>query len=247
MTTDERQKINIRIRELILNERGKNHIKILIYILLIICIFYVITIYLFQKNINKNSEAIPQWNYKTYYLRFRQEQIIEMPQYQKHNNVTFCNIATNDMFDDRSPMYLERIYGKNNLYGYYIDDFHYDLSSVFPTEKHIYMNISDTYDIMMQAGKDDKIISLTMRQAQIEANRGKLIYCISKKYNHVLSVCPDFYKYDFERGCLCCNIGEVNKIGYISDPDIFGSRWTDKEIKFYMFREKGEYRDEYTK
>jgi hypothetical protein len=243
MTPDERRKINIRIHELIRNERGKNHIKLLLSILFIICIFYGITIFIFQKTINRNSESVPVWNYKTYYLRIRQEQIVKMPQYQKQHNSTFCNIATNDMFDDRSPMYLERIYGKNNIYGYYIDDFHYDLSSVFPTEKHIYMNISDTYDIMLQAAKDKKIISLTMRQAQLAANLGKLVYCISKKYNHVLSVCPDFYKYDFERGCLCCNIGEVNKIGYISDPEIFGNRWQDREIRFYQFREIGEYKE----
>lgn len=165
---------------------------------------------------------------KALYVKYKLAEYVKFPAYQKRRGITFCNVFARDILDYRTK--------KKKTYCFYFDDFYYDLSPVFPKVNSIYINIPRAYKRAAKAAAKNLIILHSMRQAQRRANKGKLIWGISAKYNHEFLVYPG--EWSREKGCWIAQAGDKNGIFRISDKAVFWKNWKDSEIRFYEFEEK---------
>ena len=165
---------------------------------------------------------------KAIYLKYKLQEYVKFPRYQKRGRQTFCNVFARDILDDTVK--------KKKKYCFYFADFRYDLSPVFPKPRYIYMNIQKAYKRAIRAAARNQIIVHSSKQAQKRANKGKLIWGVSAKYNHEFLICPG--EWSRKEGCWVAQAGEKNGIFRISAAEVFGKNWNDPEIMFYEFKER---------
>lgn len=176
----------------------------------------------FPQHAEKSAKAV--------YVKYKLTEYVKFPAYQKRHGITFCNVFARDILDYRTK--------DKKKYCFYFDDFMYDVTPVFPKKNSIYMNIQRAYKRATKAAAQNLITLYTMKQAQIRANQGVLVWGISAKFNHEFLVCPG--EWSSTEGCLVAQAGQVNGIFRISDKAVFGKNWKDSEIRFYEFKEKGD-------
>jgi hypothetical protein len=164
---------------------------------------------------------------KVFYIKYKLAEYVKFPAYKKRGRITFCNVFARDILDCRTK--------KRKTYCFYFNDFYYDISPVFPKLNSIYINIPRAYKRANKAAAKNRIVLHSMRQAQRQANQGKLIWGISAKYNHEFIVFPG--EWSKEKGCWIAQAGDKNGIFRISDKAVFGKNWKDSEIRFYEFEE----------
>lgn len=204
--------------------------------LLLFFIMLFLTLYAFAptlgmfRYVHEKKQYFPQHaseSGKAHWIKLKLESYVKHPAYQKNRGRTYCNVFARDVLDDR----------KKNVekYCFFFSDFHYNITPIFPKKNNIYMSISKAYKKAFKAEKNKLIISLTAKQAQIKSNKGKLIWGISKKFNHEFLVCPG--EWSDSEGCWVAQAGEVNGIFRISANEVFRKNWQDKDIKFYEFEE----------
>lgn len=147
--------------------------------------------------------------------------------------ITYCNIFARDVLDNRDYKKLK------GWFGVFINDYNYDVSSIFPTPLSILgTSIKEAYRRAIYAKNMGWITELTPFQAQQEANRGVVVWIVTYKYNHEAIVCPSLAPFSEDRGVLLAQAGENNGIFFARDWQAFGNRWVDKEIKYYKFNER---------
>jgi len=161
--------------------------------------------------------TIPQYRMITYYGR----------------KITYCNIFARDVLDNREYLKYKK------WFGMFINEYAYDLSTIFPKTTDILITKIDTaYWRALYAKKKGWIKELTPYQAQKRANEGVPIWIVTNRYTHEAIVCPDIIPYHSERGVLLAQAGESNGVFYARDARAFGNRYLDKEIKYYEFPER---------
>jgi hypothetical protein len=152
---------------------------------------------------------------------------VQIERYKRDNRFSYCNIFAIDILDNRCHTYW------GNQYGFLIDDYQYDVSSIYKTAFSVLsVNIKTAYDKSLHSSK---VKRLTQEQAFYEAQKGKIILVISKRYNHMAIVFPEFGEYDKEKGVMIAQAGYFNGIFRISSYECFSYRWKNKEILFLEF------------
>lgn len=162
---------------------------------------------------------------------------VDLPQYQKGYTKwkdgtpkTFCNILARDVLEGENPTAFDTYMGT------LIDDYRYDVSSVFErTVDILNITIPEAHRRARLAAALGKIKRLTPQIAQRRANAGVVIWIVSGKYNHEAIVCPDLDKFMPERGPKIGQAGGANGIMYISDVRAWGRNHRDPEIEYYEF------------
>lgn len=204
---------------------------IIILLLLIVSVYAPtrkVLSYIPKKKIYFPQHAIE--SAKVLYIKYKLKEYVKHPAYQKKGRHTYCNVFARDVLDYRSK--------EIKKYCFFFNDFYYDVSPVFPRKNNIYMSIRKAYYKAIIAQTKGLIKVLTAEKAQEQANKGKLIWGISRKYNHEFIVFPG--EWSETEGCWVAQAGDKNGIFRISAPEVFRSNWQDKEIRFYEFREIGE-------
>lgn len=169
------------------------------------------------------------------HLRQAIEKTVSLPCYQARKVlgrwITFCNMAVRDCFDNRPHNYRRG-------YGFAVDLLPADVSAVFPKPFDIFRySIAQAWDRADRAWRAGKLELVTPEAAQWHANRGRVVWVISKQWRHEAIVCPDSREYDTWRGPLIGQAGGAgcNGIMDITDPRAFGWRYWRGGIRFYLF------------
>jgi hypothetical protein len=162
-------------------------------------------------------------------LRDNLRKYVSIPRYQRRGRRTFCNILAVDAIDSRDHSYW------GNGYGFMIDDYSYDVSSVFPSAFSVLsMSIKEAYSRAVYAIARDQIKALTCREAFYSAQDGDLILIVSARWRHMAIVYPKEGEFP-GWGCTIAQAGYYNGIFWISGPKVFGRNWKSKEILFLKF------------
>ena len=185
--------------------------------------------YIFPDNID-NCKLNALQHMSAFCLQENLKRYVQMGIYKKCGKWSYCNVLAIDILDNRNHDFW------GNQYGFLIDDYQYDISSIYKTAFSVLsVNIKTAYDRALKAIYNKKIKKLTQEQAYYEAQKGKVILIMSRKYNHMAIVFPEFKKYDSEKGVMVAQAGFYNGIFRISDYECFSYRWKDNEILFLEF------------
>jgi hypothetical protein len=155
-------------------------------------------------------------------LQERLSRAVKQSEYRRYRYWTYCNVFAADFLDNR-PCWIT---GQ----GFLFSDYGYDVSKLYP----IPYSVRNTR-IEVAYARALSIKHLTGEQAFYEAQLGTVILVISRRYNHMAIVYPEYGRYP-ANGCLVAQAGWYNGIFRISDPEVFGKNWKDKEILYLMFK-----------
>jgi len=125
-----------------------------------------------------------------------------------------------------------------NQSGYDVmDSTGWNLKPLFNGKSQYNVNATDFTKSLQKAAKDPKssYVEVSPSIAQDLANEGVTVTSILDGSNHISTVRPSSKKYDPKLGPLISNVGEVNKIMYVSDSQGYGmNNWTSGKIHFYV-------------